>query len=158
MDTKVFNWYYIYEGIHIRRYPTFVECHTSVSYLRIFILISYKYYEGTKINRIRLFIVYVSFVILWQIDHLRYVDFRSAVWLPCDHRSVANTDTRFEPNILGRACVFSVWRPVWTASVLSGSLIRCSAPKMEDAIIRSAHRRWRACFVRYDVASSYQIK
>ena len=45
-------------------------------------------------------------------------DFRSAVWLPYDHRSVANTDTRFEPNILGRACVFSVWRLVWTASAL----------------------------------------
>ena len=54
-----------------------------------------------------------------EIVHLRYVvDFRSAVELPYDHRSVANTDTRFEPNILGRACVFSVWRLVWTASAL----------------------------------------
>ena len=35
----------------------------------------------------------------------------------------------------------SLWRPVWTASALSGLLIRCLAPKMEDAIIRSAHRR-----------------
>ena len=34
------------------------------------------------------------------------VDFRSAVGLPYDHRSVANTDTRFAPNILGRACFF----------------------------------------------------
>ena len=33
------------------------------------------------------------------------VDFRSAVWLPCDHRSVANIDTRSAPNILGRACM-----------------------------------------------------
>ena len=42
-----------------------------------------------------------------RIDHIPYiVDFRSAVWLPYDHRSVANTDTRFEPNILGRACFF----------------------------------------------------
>ena len=32
------------------------------------------------------------------IDHIPYiVDFRSAVGLPYDHRSVANTDTRFEP-------------------------------------------------------------
>ena len=68
-------------------------------------------------------------------------DFRSARCLPHDHRSVAHTDTRFAPKVLGRGCFLSVWRPVWTASVLSGSLIRCSAPKMEDAIIRSAHRR-----------------
>ena len=34
------------------------------------------------------------------------VDFRSAVRLPYDYRSVANTDTRFAPNILGRACFF----------------------------------------------------
>ena len=45
------------------------------------------------------------------------VDFRSAVWLPYDHRSVANTDTRCTPNILG------------------GSLIRFLAPKLEDIII-----------------------
>ena len=77
-----------------------------------------------------------------RIDHLRYiVDFRSAIWLPYDHRSVANTDARSAPNKQGRACVFSVWRPVRTASALSGSLIRCSAPKMEDDIVRSAHRR-----------------
>ena len=41
------------------------------------------------------------------IDHIPYiVDFRSAVGLPYDHRSVANTDTRFEPNKQGRACFF----------------------------------------------------
>jgi len=34
------------------------------------------------------------------------VDFRSARRLPYDHRSVANTDTRFEPNKQGRACFF----------------------------------------------------
>jgi hypothetical protein len=34
------------------------------------------------------------------------VDFRSAVWLPYEHWSVANTDTRSAPNILGRACFF----------------------------------------------------
>ena len=33
------------------------------------------------------------------------VDFRSAVWLPYDHRSVANTDTRFAPNKQGRTCM-----------------------------------------------------
>ena len=81
-------------------------------------------YEGTKVY------------------HLRYiVDFRAALWLPYDHRSVANTDTRFEPNKQGRACVFSVWRPVWTASALDNWQIRYSAPKMEGIIIRSAHRR-----------------
>ena len=43
---------------------------------------------------------------LTRIYHLRYiVGFRSAVWLPYDHRSVANTDTCFEPNILGRGCM-----------------------------------------------------
>ena len=37
---------------------------------------------------------------------MRYiVDFRSARKLPYDHRSVANTDTRSAPNILGRACM-----------------------------------------------------
>ena len=77
-----------------------------------------------------------------KVYHLRYiVDFRSAMWLPYDHRSVANTDTRFEPNILGRACVFPVWRPVRTASALDNWQIRYSAPKMEGIIIRSAHRR-----------------
>ena len=74
-----------------------------------------------------------------RIDHTPYiVDFRSAVELPYDHRSVANTDTCFEPNILGRACFFSVWRPVWTASALDNWQLRYSAPKLEDAIIRSA--------------------
>ena len=57
------------------------------------------------------------------------------------YHTFSNTDTRFAPKVLGRGCFFSVWRPVRTASALSGSLIRCSAPKMEDAIIRSAHRR-----------------
>ena len=33
------------------------------------------------------------------------VDFRSAVGLPYEHRSVANIDTRSAPNILGRACM-----------------------------------------------------
>ena len=37
----------------------------------------------------------------------------------------------------GSRVFFSLWRPVRTASALSGSLIRCSAPKMEDAIIRA---------------------
>ena len=62
---------------------------------------------------------YYTFVLYTKVYHLRYiVDFRSAAKLPYDHRSVANADTRFEPNILGRACVFSVWRLVWTASAL----------------------------------------
>ena len=88
-----------------------------------------------------------------EIDHLRYiVDFRSAGWLLYDHRSVANTDTRRTPNILGRGCFISLWRPVRTASALSGSLIRCLAPNMEDSIISSAHRRRRVCVVCYDVA------
>ena len=43
------------------------------------------------------------------IHHSRYiVDFRSAVQLPYDHRSVANTDTRSKPNILGRGCFISL--------------------------------------------------
>ena len=41
-----------------------------------------------------------------EIDLLPYiVDFRSARELPYVHRSVANTDTRFEPNSLGRGCM-----------------------------------------------------
>ena len=40
------------------------------------------------------------------------VDFRSADELPYDHRSVANVDTIYAPNILGRACFFSLWRLV----------------------------------------------
>ena len=69
------------------------------------------------------------------------VDFRSARNLPYDHRSVANADTRFAPNKQGRACVFSAWRPAWTASALDNWQIRYSAPKMEGIIIRIAHRR-----------------
>ena len=49
----------------------------------------------------------------YVIDHIPYiVDFRSAVGLPYDHRSVANTDTRFEPKKQGRGCFFSLWRLV----------------------------------------------
>ena len=48
-----------------------------------------------------------SFYYYLLIDHLPYiVDFRSAVRLPYDHRSVANTDTRSAPNKQGRACFF----------------------------------------------------
>ena len=84
----------------------------------------------------------VDYVIRKEINHSPYiVDFRSARWLPYDHRSVANIDTRFAPNKQGRACVFSVWRPVRTASALDNWQIRSSAPKMEGIIIRSAHRR-----------------
>ena len=68
------------------------------------------------------------------------------------YHTFSNTDTRFAPNIFGRACFFSLRRPVRTASALDNWQIRYSAPKMEDAIIRSAHLRWRACVVRYDVA------
>ena len=39
------------------------------------------------------------------------VDFRSADELPYDHRSVANVDTIYAPNILGRACFFFPWAP-----------------------------------------------
>ena len=42
--------------------------------------------------------------------YLYIVDFRSAVGLPYDHRSVANTDTRFEPKTGSR--VFFPWRLV----------------------------------------------
>ena len=86
---------------------------------------------------------------------MRYiVDFRSARKLPYDHRSVANTDTRCTPNILGRGCFYiSLWRPVREASALSGSLIiRCSAPKLEDSIVRSARWVLRGCVARGDVA------
>ena len=48
----------------------------------------------------------VDYVIRKEIDHSPYiVDFRSARRLPYDHRSVANTDTRFEPNKQGRGCM-----------------------------------------------------
>ena len=69
-----------------------------------------------------------------------------------DHQSVANIDTCFAPNILGRGCFISLWRPVRTASALSGLLVRCLASKMEDAIISSAHRCCPARVVRYCVA------
>ena len=69
-----------------------------------------------------------------------------------DHRSVANIDTCYAPNILGRGCFISLWRPVRTASALSGLLMRCLAPNLEDAIISSAHRCCRARVVRYCVA------
>ena len=83
--------------------------------------------------------------LLEAIDHSPYiVDFRSAVWLPYDYRSVANTDTRFAPNILGAG----VWRLVLTARALDRLLIRCSAPNMEDIVIGRAHRRFRVFVVR----------
>ena len=42
---------------------------------------------------------------------------------------------------------------VRTASAVSGSLIRCSTPKMDGIIISSAHRCCRARVVRYCVAT-----
>ncbi|ACO68858.1 predicted protein [Micromonas commoda] len=57
------------------------------------------------------------------------------------YHTFSNTDTCFAPIILGRACFFSAWRPVRTASALDNWQIRYSAPKMEEVIIRSAHRR-----------------
>ena len=63
------------------------------------------------------------------------VDFRSARNLPYDHRSVANADTRSAPNKQGRACVFSLWRPVRTASALDN----WQTPKYA-----TRRQRWRA--------------
>jgi len=45
------------------------------------------------------------------------------------YTNVNTADTRFAPNILGRGCFISLWRPVRKASALSGSLIRCLAPE-----------------------------
>ena len=67
-----------------------------------------------------------------RIDHWPYRWLSVGSGLPYVHRSVANTETRFEPNILGRGCFISLRRPVRTASALSGLLIRCLAPNMED--------------------------
>ena len=51
---------------------------------------------------------------------------------------------------------FPLWRLVWKASALSGSLIRRPAPNVEDIIVRSAHRCWRAHVVRYCVAAELE--
>jgi len=40
------------------------------------------------------------------------------------YQTFSNTDTRFAPNKQGRACFFSVWRPVRTASALDDWQIR----------------------------------
>ena len=81
------------------------------------------------------------------------VDFRSAVRLPYDYRSVANTDTRFAPNILGRACFFPYGAQFGRrARKTTGKYAVRRQIKVEDAIIGSAHRRWRVCVARYDVA------
>ena len=50
----------------------------------------------------------------------------------------------------GGSRVFSpLWRPIRTASAVSGLLLHFSAPKMEGIIIGSAYRRWRV-FVAWD--------
>ena len=55
--------------------------------------------------------IYLELTVQYTIFHI--VDFRSArCMLSYDHWSVANTDTRYAPNILGRACFFSLWRLV----------------------------------------------
>ena len=68
-----------------------------------------------------------------QVD-LPIVDFRSAVWLPYDHRSAANADTRSAPNISGRACFFSVWRLVRPSQ--DGERATCSSLPVRDAIFK----------------------
>ena len=68
---------------------------------------------------------------------IHVVDFRSADWLPY----VFKYRHALRAKYFGSRVFFSVWRPVWTASALDNWQIRYSAPKMEDAIIRSAHRR-----------------
>ena len=88
-----------------------------------------------------------------EIDHLRYVvDFRSAVELPYDHRSVANTDTCFAPNILGGmctvpslygvrwpACQYAVRRQTWTTS---SSVMRKALPSSRRQILRCSWRSY----------------
>ena len=70
------------------------------------------------------------------------VDFRSAVRLPYDYRSVATTDTRFAPNILGRACLFPYGAQFGRrARKTTGKYAVRRQIKVEDAIIGSAHRR-----------------
>ena len=59
---------------------------------------------------------------------------------------------------IGSRVFFPLWRPVRTASALSGSLIRCSAPKMEDDIVRSAQWCWRVCVARDDVAPELRFQ
>ena len=84
--------------------------------------------------------------------HFPYiVDFRSAVWLPYEHWSVANTDTRSAP--IFWVARFFLWRLVWTASALDHLLICCSAPNTEDVIISSAFQRCRVHIFRYCVAA-----
>ena len=41
----------------------------------------------------------------WEIDHLPYRGLSVGSKVTMRSRSVANTDTRFEPNILGRGCM-----------------------------------------------------
>jgi len=43
----------------------------------------------------------------WEIDHLPYRGLSVGSKVTMRSRSVANTDTRFEPNILGRGCLIS---------------------------------------------------
>ena len=68
----------------------------------------YFIYVGMDTNEGRLKISNQGIIFVTLIDHSPYiVDFRSARRLPYDHRSVANTDTNFAPNILGRGCFIS---------------------------------------------------
>ena len=96
--------------------------------------------------------------IAWEgllIHHFPYiVDFRSAVWLPYEHWSVANTDTRSAP--IFWVARFFLWRLVWTASALDHLLICCLAPNTEDIIISSACQRCRVYIVRYCVAAELE--
>ena len=91
----------------------------------------------------------------YVIHHSPYiVDFRSAVWLPYEHWSVANTDTRSAP--IFWVARFFLWRLVWTASALDHLLICCSAPNTEDVIISRAYQRCRVHVVRYCVAAELE--
>ena len=74
--------------------------------------------------------------------------------LPCDFGRL-QIPTRASRQI-GSRMFFPLWRLVWKASALSGSLIRRPAPNVEDIIVRSAHRCWRAHVVRYCVAAELE--
>jgi hypothetical protein len=76
------------------------------------------------------------------------------VWLPYEHWSVANTDTRSAP--IFWVARFFLWRLVWTASALDHLLICCSAPNTEDVIISSAFQRCRVHIFRYCVAAELE--
>ena len=76
----------------------------------------YKHNEYIQIpSKVQVYLIFLQVLYYGPLSSPNIVDFRSALQLSYDHRSVANIDTRFAPNILGQLAnaLLGARRPKW---------------------------------------------